>query len=97
MRMFPIQSSGVSGELLEIPWVLMQQHEFQALRNHCGQTLDRLAERCGLSACEAVAVLEDKNYRDRWIGCPTTQEERIKMATEANNQLRAIVEKYFKT
>lgn len=64
--MFPIQSSGVQGELREIPWALIQAHEAQALNNHCGQSLERLAQRQGLSACEAVAILEDMTYPQRW-------------------------------
>ncbi len=36
-------------------------HEQQALRNH-SETVARLAERGGLSACEAVAVLEDRPW-----------------------------------
>ena len=45
-----------------VPWSLVAPHERQADRNH-GQTLARLAERGGLSACELVAVLEDRDYR----------------------------------
>lgn len=45
-----------------VPWSLIAPHEAQALRNH-SQTLDRLAERGGLSAAEAVAVLEDRPFR----------------------------------
>lgn len=45
-----------------IPWDMILPHERQALRNH-SQTLKRLAERGGLSASEAVAVLEDRDFR----------------------------------
>lgn len=45
-----------------IPWELILPHERQADRNH-GQTLKRLAERGGLSPCEAVAVIEDRDWR----------------------------------
>jgi hypothetical protein len=45
-----------------IPWAVIAPHEAQAQRNH-SQTLARLAERGGLSPCEAVAVLEDRNWR----------------------------------
>ena len=45
-----------------IPWALIGAHENQAARNHM-QTLRELAERGGLSACEAVAVLEGRNWR----------------------------------
>lgn len=45
----------------EIPWAMIAPHEKQAQRNH-GQTLNRLAERGGLGACEAIAVLEDRPW-----------------------------------
>ena len=41
---------------------MMTPHEAQAQRNH-SQSLQRLAERGGLSACEACAVLEDRPWR----------------------------------
>lgn len=44
-----------------IPWAMIAPHEKQAERNH-DQTLTRLAERGGLSACEAVAILEDRRW-----------------------------------
>ena len=47
--------------MLPIPWDVIEPHEEQALKNH-GQTLKRLAERGGLSVCEAVAVLEDRPW-----------------------------------
>lgn len=46
---------------VQVPWEMILPHEKQALRNH-SQTIQRLAERGGLSACEAVAVLEDREY-----------------------------------
>lgn len=45
-----------------IPWAMLAPHERQALRNH-DQTLKRLAERGGLSTCEAMAVLEDRRWQ----------------------------------
>lgn len=45
-----------------IPWDMLQPHEKQAQANH-HQTLIRLAERGGLGADEALAVLEDRRYR----------------------------------
>jgi len=44
-----------------VPWALVQSHERQARRNH-QQTLERIAERGGLSPCELVAVLEDRMW-----------------------------------
>lgn len=57
-----------------IPWSLIAPHDKQAQRNHGGQTLVRLAQRGGLDAMEAVAVLEDADYRKKW---PTMPPDRI--------------------
>lgn len=59
-RMFPIMHGKTARW---IPWRLITPHEPQALKNH-GQTLEKLADRHGLSPCEAMAVLEDRNWRD---------------------------------
>jgi hypothetical protein len=45
-----------------IPWAMIAPHEPQALWNHCGQSLERLAQRGGLAPCEAIAVLEDRKW-----------------------------------
>ena len=45
-----------------VPWAMIEPHEKQAQSNH-GQTLERLASRGGLSACESVAILEDRRWR----------------------------------
>lgn len=47
--------------LSEIPWAFIAPHEAQALRNH-GQTLNRLAERGGLAACEAIDIIEGRKW-----------------------------------
>lgn len=44
-----------------IPLAMIAPHEAQAQRNHY-QSLRRLAERGGLAPCEAVAVLEDREW-----------------------------------
>jgi hypothetical protein len=44
-----------------LPWVLIAPHARQAQRNH-SQTLERLAERGGLSFDEAAAILEDRPW-----------------------------------
>jgi hypothetical protein len=62
VRQFPIQRLDFPDAPRSIPWAAIAPHEAQALRNHCGQTLERLAERHGLSPCEAVAVLEDRPW-----------------------------------
>lgn len=56
MRRFPI----IGGP--SIPWWVIAQHEAQAMRNHGGQTLERLAERGGLSPTEALCVIEDRAW-----------------------------------
>ena len=56
MKEFPIMTN--KGKEY-IPYDIIKPHEEQALKNHCGQTLDRLAARGGLSWAEAYAVLTD--------------------------------------
>jgi hypothetical protein len=64
---FPIMSQWSTAKHLSldgfgIPWEMIQPHERQALKNHCGQNLEKLASRCGLSPCEAIAILEDREW-----------------------------------
>lgn len=47
--------------LSEIPWDFISPHERQAKANH-GQSLDRLAQRGGLAACEALDILEGRRW-----------------------------------
>lgn len=58
MRDFPIMDSMLMDS---VPWDFIAPHEAQAQRNH-GQSLKRLAERGGLSACEALAVAEGRPW-----------------------------------
>lgn len=44
-----------------IPWAMIAPHEQQAQSNH-GQSLDRLAERGGLAASEAIDILEGRRW-----------------------------------
>lgn len=44
-----------------LPWALIAPHEAQAQANH-SQSLERLAQRGGLSFCEAAAILEDRKW-----------------------------------
>ena len=52
-----------------IPTISLNRMKNKALKNHCGQTLDRLAARGGLSWAEAYAVLTDSKFphRDQYI------------------------------
>lgn len=56
--------------LSEIPFAMIQPHEPQALRNH-GQTLERLAQRGGLAASEAVAIMKGLRWGAVKTGVPT--------------------------
>lgn len=47
----------------DIPYEMIKPHNKQAMDNHGGQTLTRLAQRGGLSRCEALAVLEDRQWK----------------------------------
>lgn len=48
-----------------IPWELLEPHEDRAVKNH-SQTLEQLAKRGGLDVCEAVAIIENKSFYERW-------------------------------
>lgn len=94
-RNFPVLSSGtyaVENPVLWIPWELIAPHDAQAQRNHCGQTLERLAQRGGLCPMEAVAVLEDMDYRKRWPDAILDRAAGQKLSREANARLRQLIE-----
>lgn len=68
-RQFPLLEGSHNKPDYSIPWELIAPHEKQAIKNH-GQTLERLAERHGLSFCEAVAIIEDrpwKHMNNAWV------------------------------
>lgn len=48
--------------LSEIPFAMIAPHEAQAQRNHGGQSLERLAQRGGLCAAEALDILEGRRW-----------------------------------
>lgn len=56
-----VRAAGGCVLVVGLPWDMIAPHEKQALRNH-SQTLKRLAERGGLSAGEALAVLEGYSW-----------------------------------
>lgn len=45
-----------------LPFSILEKYGDRVMTNH-GQTLEGLARRGGLSACEAVAILEDRPWR----------------------------------
>lgn len=59
-RQFPVLKGKT---LFSVPWSMLVPHERQARANH-GQSLERLAERGGLSPVEMVAVVLGKRWRD---------------------------------
>lgn len=61
-EMRELRAAGVTTCVIGLPWSLIEGHEAQARVNHGGQSLRRLAERGGLSACEAVAILQDRRW-----------------------------------
>lgn len=65
--MFPIMGGP------KVPWSLIAPYEHQAHTNH-RQTLTRLAERGGLSICEAMAVMSSVRYEKRPIAKPTVED-----------------------
>lgn len=61
-KLFPVLVSGPPDRnKTYVPWSLLEPHRAQALKNH-GQTLERLAERGGLSVCEIAAVVQDRAW-----------------------------------
>lgn len=76
-RAIDLRQSGQCGLIVAIPWELIKPHEKQAQANH-RQSIATLANRGGLTACEALAVIEDRPYRQMsWC--------------EANSKLAAMV------
>lgn len=61
-RQFPIQGAN------PIPWLVIAPFDARCQRNHSSQDLERIAQRGGLDASEAIAVLMDADYDEFWIG-----------------------------
>jgi hypothetical protein len=87
-RTFPIQRPWERSRMIacpsSIPWSLIEPHAKQAQRNH-DQTLERLAERGGLSPSEAIAVLADR----QWTSIELTESVRQLTALVDSWQTRA--------
>jgi hypothetical protein len=82
MKTFPIHEASIKRAReqhfqspLVVSFDLVRRHEEQAYANHA-QTVERLAERGGLTWLELLAVLVDKRWSSEYIG-------RFKGATEA--------------
>ena len=86
-KKFPILGSNES-----IDWNLIAPHEKQAMENHCGQTLEQLARRHGLSWYELLCVLLDKPFTEVEYDKEKNYKELCQMAlvSEEVKQYRAI-------
>lgn len=86
-KKFPILGTNES-----IDWNLIAPHEKQAMENHCGQTLERLARRHGLSWYELLCVLLDKPFTEVKYDKEKNYKELCQMAlvSEEVKQYRAI-------
>lgn len=64
-----LNKCGVAEYLKEftIPWEMITPHEEQCKTNH-QQTLVRIAQRGGLSRCEAIVILEDRQWKSEIDG-----------------------------
>lgn len=88
-REFPI----LHKVLKSIPWGLIAPHEKQARLNH-SQTLERLAERWGLSPLEAVRVLNDQPFRGQLFSMPKDRKSYDEAESAAVKELEFLVERY---
>lgn len=62
-RQFPVLNSEYRpGAPKSVPWSILAPHEPQALKNHCGQSLETLARRGGLSPVEIYAVVNGLSW-----------------------------------
>ena len=59
LKRFPVLDAPT---LASIPWAMIAPHEAQVQLNH-DQSLERLAERGGLSACEALCAMKGTDIR----------------------------------
>ncbi len=85
---FPILNANESEKQIRIPWAMMLEHEAQAIKNHCGQNVERLAERWGCTTGELLSILTDTSfdeYLKTYLKMP--QEER-------EEKLRALVNEW---
>lgn len=91
-RRFPIQRPYFDrGPQRSIPWDAIAPHEAQAMRNHGGQTLARLAERHGLGPNEALCVMRDQEYTGPRFSLPRDREAYATWDAERYAELQALV------
>ena len=61
-RPFPLLQPPKNTYIAALPWAIVRPHEEQAKKNHCGQNLETLADRGGLSVAELYYVLQDRKF-----------------------------------
>jgi hypothetical protein len=83
-----VSKSGGYAVVIALPWAMMTPHENQAQANH-GQSLRRLAERGGLGWCEAVAVLENRPWKQMSNGAANARLLELLSAWEGSKALAA--------
>jgi len=62
-----IRQHGSPSICVQLPYAMIEEHEYQAIKNH-SQSIKRLAQRGGLSTQEALAVLEDRPWKNMGYG-----------------------------
>lgn len=60
-KFMPLLRAKWNDPLRFIPWAAIEPHAAQAMANH-GQTLEKIADRGGLSPSEALAIIEDRRF-----------------------------------
>jgi hypothetical protein len=76
MKLFPItgfrdafpkyREQGLLQVVIAVPWDMLAPHQAQAIKNH-SQTLERLAQRGGLDASEAMAIIDGVDVFSRRV------------------------------
>lgn len=74
----PGPPKGVVDPPRSVPWGMLAPHEDRAKGNHCGQSLDRLAERGGLGVDEMLWILDDLPLKGMRYETETAAVEELK-------------------
>lgn len=88
LKEFPILSdrdrdTNTETPYCSIPWSLIEPHRKRAEYNHCGQTLERLAQRGGLSPRETLVAIRDLPLGHvKFLNVTASYELLMKMAKE---------------
>ncbi len=75
-RQFPVLNTygrNAPAVVRSVPWSMLAPHEPQALKNHCGQSLEKLASRGGLSPLEIYAVMNGLSWSMGKLTCTESE------------------------